>query len=117
MLLLGLVIAVPQYASAGTSVSDGKIKVLNPRGKPPDIPLASMAERSGGLAGKTVYFVDVRFMNGDIFLKELQKIFQEKYPGIKTEFRQKYGGYNEDDPKLWAEIKENNGAMVMAIGH
>jgi len=56
-------------------------------------------------------------MNGDVFLKEMQRAFSEKYPGVKTEFRQKRGGYAEDDPKLWAEIKGRNGVMVMAIGH
>ena len=56
-------------------------------------------------------------MNGDILLKEMQKVFAERYPGIKTEFRQKRGGYSEDDPKLWAEIRDEGGLMVMAIGH
>ncbi len=76
-----------------------------------------MAPRPGDLSGKTIYFVDVRFMGGDVLLKEMQKVFAEKYPALKTEFRQKMGGYTEDDPKLWAEIKEKNGVMVMAIGH
>ena len=76
-----------------------------------------MAERPASLAGKTVYFVDVRFANGDLFLKEMQKVFAERYPDLKTEFRQKRGGYTENDPELWAEIKKNNGVMVMAIGH
>jgi len=56
-------------------------------------------------------------MNGDVLLKEMQRAFSDKYPGVKTEFRQKRGGYAEDDPKLWAEIKERGGVMVMAIGH
>jgi hypothetical protein len=76
-----------------------------------------MAPRPSTLLGKTVYFVDVRFMGGDVFLKEMQEVFAEKYPELKTEFRQKRGGYTEDDPQLWAEIKEKNGVMVMAIGH
>jgi hypothetical protein len=94
-----------------------RVTVLNPQGIPPAIPFAPMASRIGTFTGKTVYFVDVRFMNGDVFLKEMQRAFSEKYPGVKTEFRQKRGGYAEDDPKLWAEIKGRNGVMVMAIGH
>jgi hypothetical protein len=97
--------------------SGRKLKVLNPRGNPPSIPLTPMAARSSGLTGRTIYFVDARFMNGDLLLKEMQQVFAERYPEIKTAFRQKKGGYTEDDPQLWAEIKINRGFMVMAIGH
>ena len=91
--------------------------VLDPRGSPPSISLVPMAERPKSLAGRPVYLVDVRFMNGDVLLRELQKAFAEKYPEVRTEFRQKRGGYAEDDPTLWAEIRENRGLMVMAVGH
>lgn len=94
-----------------------KVTVLNPEGKRPPIALVPMAPRLETLMRKTVYFVDVRFMNGDVLLKEMQKVFAERYPGVKTEFRWKRGQYTEDDPKLWAEIKEKGGVMVMAIGH
>ena len=101
----------------GSHAQEAKISVLNPRGQPPPIPLTPMAPRTGDLAGRTVYFVDVRFMGGDLLLEEMQKVFAEKFPELKTEFRRKMGGYTEDDPELWAEIKEKNGVMVMAIGH
>jgi hypothetical protein len=95
-----------------------KMTVLNPLGNPPSIPLTPMALRpEGGLAGRTVYLVDVRFMNGDVLLKEIQKAFAERFPEVKTEFRQKRGNYAEDDPDLWAEIKATGGLVVMAIGH
>jgi hypothetical protein len=93
------------------------VTVFNPQGKPPSIPLVPMAYRTGTFAGRTVYFVDVRFMNGDVLLKEMEKVFSERFPGLKTEFRQKRGGYTEDDPGLWTEIREQRGVMVMAIGH
>jgi len=104
-------------AGEGSRGMERKITVLDPQGRPPSIPLIPMAPRPDRLAGKTVYFVDVRFMNGDVLLKEMQKVFAERYPEVKTEFRQKRGGYTEDDPELWAEIKEKGGVMVMAIGH
>lgn len=91
--------------------------VVSPRGTPPPIALRPMAPRPTSLEGKTVYFVDVRFMNGKSFLTEIQKVFAEQFPGVKTELRQKRGGYTEDDPDLWAEIERNGGLMVMAIGH
>jgi hypothetical protein len=76
-----------------------------------------MAARSPDLAGRTVYFVDVRFMNGDLLLKEMERAFAKRYPHVLTAFRRKRGGYAEDDPLLWAEIERNRGLMVMAIGH
>jgi hypothetical protein len=94
-----------------------KIAVLDPRGSPPSISMTPMATRPESLVGRPVYLVDVRFMNGDTLLRELQKVLAREYPDVRTEFRQKRGGYGEDDPALWAEIKNNRGLMVMAIGH
>jgi hypothetical protein len=100
------------------STSKGeKIAVLDPRGSPPSISLAPMAIRPESLVGRLVYLVDVRFMNGDTLLRELQKALARKCPDVRTEFRQKRGGYGEDDPGLWSEIRKNRGLMVMAIGH
>lgn len=94
-----------------------RVRVMNPRGTPPAIHLRPMAPRPASLEGRTVYFVDVRFMNGNVFLGEIQKLFAEQFPGVKTEFRQKRGGYTEDDPELWAEIRDKRALAVMAIGH
>jgi len=91
--------------------------VLNPRGTAPAIRLRPMAPRQGGLAGRTVYLVDVRFMNGKSFLEEIQGVFAERFPDVKTVVRQKRGGYTEDDPELWQEIEANAGLVIMAIGH
>jgi hypothetical protein len=38
-------------------------------------------------------------------------------PSVKTIYRKKAGTYPENDPKLWAEIKANGNAVIMAIGH
>ena len=94
-----------------------KIVLLNPRGTPPPIRLRPMAPRPASLEGRTVYLVDVRFMNGKSLLAEIQQVFAERHPGVKTVLRQKRGGYTEDDPELWAEIEAAGGLMVMAIGH
>ena len=94
-----------------------RITALDPRGDPPPISLVPMAARPESLGDRPVYLVDVRFMNGDVFLRELQKALDEKHPEVRTEFRQKRGGYAEDDPVLWAEIKQKSGLMVMAVGH
>ena len=104
--------------AAGEFDPAGKpVRALNPRGTPPAIRLRPMASRPASLEGRTIYLVDVRFMNGSVFLGEIQKVFAEQFPGVKTVLRQKRGGYTEDDPELWAEIEANAGLLVMAIGH
>ncbi len=93
------------------------ITVLNPRGTPPAIKLVPMASRTPSLEGKTVYFVDVRFPGTETFIREMMAWFHTNLPGVKTEFRSKTGSMLEDDPKLWAEIKEKGDAVVMGLGH
>jgi len=36
---------------------------------------------------------------------------------VTTVYRLKAGAFADDDPKLWAEIKANGNAAIMAIGH
>ena len=56
-------------------------------------------------------------MNGAAFLEEIRKTPAARVPGVKLELRQKRGGYTEDDPELWAEIKAKDALAIMAIGH
>ena len=104
-------------AAVASNAGPGKITTLNPKGMPPPIHLAPMAPRQGGLEGKTVYLVDTGFHGGDRYLQQVQGWFNRNMPSVKVEFRRKAGSYPEDDPKLWAEIKEKGHAAIMAIGH
>jgi hypothetical protein len=96
---------------------EAMITVLNPRGKPSSITLVPMAPRFDTLDGKTVYFVDVRFPGTETFIREMMVWFNKNMPEVKTEFRSKAGSMFDDDPKLWAEIKEKGNAVVMGLGH
>jgi hypothetical protein len=91
--------------------------VLNPTGGPPPVELKSMAARPSSLDGKTIFFVDQTFNNGDVLLEEMMKWFNLNMPQVKTEFRIKTGGYTTDDPALWTEIQAADGLMIFAIGH
>jgi hypothetical protein len=94
-----------------------KIMVFNPLGQPPAIKRVPMAPRVDNLDGKTIYIVDIGFSGTHQFLTELQDILKAKYPKTKWELRTKIGTYFNDDPKLWAEIKEKGHAMIMGVGH
>jgi hypothetical protein len=99
------------------SEGEDRITVMNPRGFPTPIRLIPMAPRLDSLDGKTVYFVDVRYPEGDVFLREMMAWFSRHMPKTKLVFKQKEGAYADNDPNLWKEIKEKGDAMIMAIGH
>jgi hypothetical protein len=96
---------------------EGKITVLNPRGTPPPIPLVPMAPRPATLEGKTVYLVDVRYEGGASLLQAIMEWFSKNLPKTNVVFREKGGPYDQEDPKLWAEIKDKADAVIMAVGH
>jgi len=96
---------------------DIKITVMNPRGIKPPIRRIPMAERPKTLDGKTIYLVDSRYPRTRVFVEELFLILKEKYPNTNWVFRDKYGGYMDDDPQLWAEIKAKGHGMIMTVGH
>lgn len=103
-------------SAAGTS--EPKLTAVSPKGTPPAVQLYSMAPRASSLDGKTIYVVDATgFFGSDVLLQKMQAWFQQNMPSVKTVFRRKAGIYGADDPKLWAEIKANAYAAVMAIGH
>jgi hypothetical protein len=104
-------------ASEQGSSSEYKIVGLNPRGVPPPITLIPMAPRLATLDGKTVYLVDTGFHGSDALLTQVAGWFTRNKPDVTTVFRRKAGPYAEDDPKLWAEIKEKGNAVIMAVGH
>ena len=95
----------------------GKVTALNPMGYPPKIEQLGMAPRPGSLDGRTVYLVDVHFVDGDKLLQQMQAWFAEHLPKVETVLASKAGVYTEDDPKLFNEIKERGAAVVMAVGH
>jgi len=116
-LLIGLFVVVSLYAGSTLAAEAAKITVVNPRGIQPPIRLIPMAPRNDTLDGKTIYIVDTRYPLTQPFVQEVYSVLKEKYPKTNWVFRNKTGSYFDDDPKLWAEIKEKGQGMIMAIGH
>jgi hypothetical protein len=115
-LVTGMFLTVIFLAGTSLAVEEAKVTVVNPRGTPPPIRLVPMAPRLDTLEGKTIYVINIGF--GDTFLPEVQKVMAEKFPKTTWIFRRKAGrDYFDDDPKLWAEIKEKGHGMIMGVGH
>ena len=116
-LLVSVFMAATLLSGSVLAADTAKITVLNPRGIQPPIRLIPMAPRLDTLDGKTIYVVDTKYPLTKPFVQEVYNVLKEKYPKTNWVFREKIGSYFDDDPKLWAEIKEKGNGMVMAIGH
>jgi hypothetical protein len=102
-----------------SQAQEAKITVLNPLGKPAPTALIPLAPRLDTLEGKTVYLVDIGWgkPSGVRLLEQIRDWFSRNMPNVRTVIKEKAGGYSEDDPALWTEIKEKGNAMIMAVGH
>ena len=116
-LLAGMLLMAALMAGSALAADEAKVTVLNPRGIQPPIRLIPMAPRNDTLDGKTIYVVDTRYPLTQPFVQEVFNVLKEKYPKTSWVFKNKIGSYFDDDPKLWAEIKEKGHGMIMAIGH
>jgi hypothetical protein len=93
-----------------------KISVLNPLGAAPPIHMIPMASRLETLKGKTIYIVDMNFPRTQQFFEEMQKLLASRFTETRFELRIKKGTYFNNDPDLWAEIKEKGDGVIMGIG-
>jgi hypothetical protein len=107
------------YAQANRKATvEPKITVLNPLGTPPPIKLKTMAPRLDTLEGKTIYLVNDGYLGSDNLLYEMQDWFKANYPKTTTVYKRKGGGgFDAEDPALWAEMKEKANAIIIATGH
>lgn len=93
------------------------ITVLNPMGFAPKVVDKPLAPRLSTLDGKTVYLVDCRFDDSDVFLKQVQAWFGEHLPSVRTVFKPIASVYLKDDPATWEEIKSKGDAAIVGVGH
>lgn len=94
-----------------------KLTALNPVGYPPKVTPRTPAPRLATLEGKTVYLVDCRFDDSDVFLRQLQAWFAEHLPSVKTVFKPISSVYTQDDPATWEQVKANGDAAIVGVGH
>ena len=93
------------------------VTVLDPVGFPPKVSRQTPAARLDGLEGKTVYLVDCRFDDSDIFLGQMQAWFAQHLPRVRTVVKRISNVYLNDDPTTWEEIKARGSAAILGVGH
>jgi len=94
-----------------------KLIVLNPRGFAPKVSRKPLAPRLSTLDGKTIYLVDCRFDDSDVFLRQMQAWFAEHLPSANTVFKPISSVYLKGDPATWEEIKACGEAAIVGVGH
>ena len=99
------------------SAEEAKVTVMNPRGIMPAIQQVPMAERPDTLDDKTIYIVDTKFANTKDFVNALRDNLAAAYPKTTWIGVDKVGGYMQDDPNLWAEIKAKGHGAIVLLGH
>ncbi len=113
LLILLSFIITPPLSAAETN----KIVVMNPRGIQPEIRKIPMAQRPATLDKKTVYIVDTKYPNTKPFVEELYAALKARYPRTTWVLKEKFGGYMDDDPALWKELKEKASGAIVLVGH
>lgn len=94
-----------------------RIVVLNPVGFPPKVTRRALAPRLPALDGQTIYLVDCRFDDSDLFLQQVQAWFAEHRPGVRTVLTRLSSVYLHDDPATWEEIRSRGQAAIVGVGH
>ena len=97
--------------------TNGKLTVLNPVGFAPKITRKELAPRLDTLHGKTVYLVDCRFDDSDVFLEQMRAWFAEHLPGVTPVVKRISSVYLNDDPATWEEIRSRGHAAIVGVGH
>ena len=94
-----------------------RLTVLNPMGFAPKVTRRPLAPRLPTLEGRTVYLVDCRFDDSDVFLGEMRAWFAEHLPGVTAVVKRISSVYLNDDPTTWEEIKAKGHAAIVGVGH
>ena len=94
-----------------------RLTVLNPAGFAPKVTRKELAPRLATLEGKTVYLVDCRFDDSDVFLGQMQAWFALHMPGVRTVVKRISSVYLHDDPATWEEIRAKGHAAIVGVGH
>lgn len=93
------------------------MSILDPFGQPEiTVHAARMAPRLATLEDKTVYLVDTGFAGSHEFLEEVQGWFTRNMPAVKTVLHKKETSMFNDEPALWARLKEKADGVIFGVG-
>ena len=115
MPILEAFMALAYLAAVTTRVTLGTEVLVLPQRQPALV--AKQVSTLDTLHDKTVYLVDCRFDDSDVFLQQMQAWFAEHMPAVKTIVKPISSVYLKDDPATWQEIKARGHAAIVGVGH
>ena len=92
-----------------------KLTVHDPRGYPPKVVGKRLAPRLSTLDGKTIYLVDCRFDNSDVFMDQLTHWFAEHLPAVSVRTILPKETW-ADDQEMRARITSDGDAAILGVG-
>ena len=92
-----------------------KLTVHDPRGYPPKVDGKRLAPRLSSLDGKTIYLVDCRFDNSDVFMEQLTRWFGERLPSVKVRIIRPKETW-ADDEAMRASVTSDGAAAILGVG-
>jgi hypothetical protein len=92
-----------------------KLTVHDPRGYPPKVVGKRLAPRLSSLDGKTIYLVDCRFDNSDVFMEQLTGWFAERLPAVKVRTIRPKETW-ADDEEMRASVTADGAAAILGVG-
>ena len=92
-----------------------KLTVHDPRGYPPKVVGKRLAPRLSTLESKTIYLVDCRFDNSDVFMDQLTSWFSERLPTVKVRTIRPSETW-ADDQAMRASIAADGHAAILGVG-
>ena len=92
-----------------------RLTVLNPTGYPPKVVGKRLAPRLSTLEGKTIYLVDCRFDNSDVFMDQLTHWFAERLPTVNLRTIRPKETW-ADDQEMRAGVVADGDAAILGVG-
>jgi hypothetical protein len=106
-----------RVAREGETIMGDRITALHPMGFAPKVTRKELAPRLDTLDGKTIYLVDCRFDDSDVFFRQMQAWLARHLPAVRTVLKPISSVYLHDDPATWEEIRREGDAAVIGVGH
>jgi len=91
------------------------VTVHDPRGYPPKVVGKRLAPRLPTLDGKTLFLVDCRFDNSDVFMDQLTRWFGEHLPAVSIRTIQPRETW-ADDEEMRGRIASEGDAAILGVG-
>ena len=91
------------------------LTVHDPRGYPPKVTGKQLAPRLSALEGKTIYLVDCRFDNSDVFMEQLTAWFAERLPSVTLRTIRPKETWS-DDEEMRASVRSDGDAAILGVG-